>query len=188
MYVFVMEQLGKLEERLLELLTEAEIKASAEPEKSRWTLVPESFRWSTGIAMSWLPVRAKALELVKQRDALGSRVLFAQMSMISSWVAHSNRWGSFANLKSRVRDQESRETKREERHRERLEKLEAVVNSQHEKLDRLEDLVYRVMHRSRITFNDGDLTSRDEENPEARSPRRRSGRKSPLTSSTNEAI
>ena len=38
----------------------------------------------TDIALSWLPVRAKALELVRQRDALGSRVLFAQMSMISS--------------------------------------------------------------------------------------------------------
>jgi len=85
MYLFVMDQLGKLEERLLSLLTEAEIEASKEP-GTKWALVPKSFRFTTNIAMSWLPVRTKALELVKQRDALGSRVLFAQMSLISSYV------------------------------------------------------------------------------------------------------
>lgn len=138
MYAFVMDQLGKLEERLLGLLTEAEEKATKEEEEGgvrrRWTVVPRTWAWRTSMAVSWLPVRAKALELVRQRDALGSRVLFAQMSMISS----------------KVRDQEARSRKREELHRERLERLETMVYSQHEKLDRLEDLVYRVMHRDRV--------------------------------------
>ena len=85
MYVSVMEQLGKLEERLLELVTEAELKASIEDDEGKnWTLVPKGMAFRTSAAMSWLPVRGKALELVRQRDALGARVLFAQMSMMSS--------------------------------------------------------------------------------------------------------
>jgi len=85
MYAFVVEQLGKLEERLLECLAEAEEGVDRKTgEKEGWTIIPRSVRGRTDIAMSWLPVRAKALELVRQRDALGSRVLFAQMSMISS--------------------------------------------------------------------------------------------------------
>lgn len=87
MYSFVMDQLGKLEERLLALLTEAEVSATRKSEKEEgWTIAPRRMKGRTDIAMSWLPVRAKALELVRQRDALGSRVLFAQMSMISSYV------------------------------------------------------------------------------------------------------
>ncbi|TVY78458.1 hypothetical protein LSUE1_G001712 [Lachnellula suecica] len=147
MYTFVMEQLGKLEERLLELLTEVEVAASRQGEgggKGGWTIVPRGLKGRTDVAMSWLPVRAKALELVRQRDALGSRVLFAQMSMISS----------------RVRDQESRARKREERDRERMERLEKMADAQHEKLDRLENLVYRIMHRSRVNF-DGNSESPD---------------------------
>ena len=85
MYGFVMEQLEKLEERLLELLTEAEEAADRGQEKDGmgrgWSILPGG---RTAIALSWLGVRTKALELVRQRDALGSRVLFAQMSMISS--------------------------------------------------------------------------------------------------------
>lgn len=85
MYVSVMEELGKLEERLLELVTEAELKASTEDDQGKkWALVPKSMAFRTSVAMSWLPVRRKALELVRQRDALGARVLFAQMSMMSS--------------------------------------------------------------------------------------------------------
>jgi hypothetical protein len=97
MYAFVMDQLGKLEERLLGLLTEAEEKATKEEEeayggrKRKWAVVPKAWAWRTSMAVSWLPVRAKALELVRQRDALGSRVLFAQMSMISSYVSPC--WG-----------------------------------------------------------------------------------------------
>ena len=94
MYGFVVEDLARLEARLLEVVEEAEIKASkgrdggdgrgGEKRKKGWTIVPRGVMGKTDIAMSWLPVRAKALELVRQRDALGSRVLFAQMSMISS--------------------------------------------------------------------------------------------------------
>jgi hypothetical protein len=78
MYTFVMEQLKKIEERLLELLSEAE-------KDDEWTLAP---RDRMEVAVRWAPVRAKALELVRQRDALGNRVLFAQMSMLSSYVSY----------------------------------------------------------------------------------------------------
>jgi hypothetical protein len=91
-YTFVMEQLVKLEERLLSLLTQAEIEAHRRPQQDSqksWTFIPQryqKFKWptTTATAVSWIPVRTKALELVRQRDALGSRVLFAQLSMISS--------------------------------------------------------------------------------------------------------
>lgn len=91
-YTFVMEQLVKLEERLLSLLTQAEIEAHKQPRAgtyNSWTFIPQryqKFKWptTTATAVSWIPVRTKALELVRQRDALGSRVLFAQLSMISS--------------------------------------------------------------------------------------------------------
>jgi len=139
MYRFVLEQLGKLEERLLELVEETEMKAGVpeegdEKKGRRWTLVPEGWRTKADIAMAWLRIRAKALDLMKQREALGSRVLFAQMSMMSS----------------RVRDQEEGEKKREYGQKERYERLESMVYAQHEKLDRLENLVYRVMHRDRL--------------------------------------
>jgi hypothetical protein len=95
MYLFVVEELARLETRLLEVVEEAEMKASngerevedGKGKQKGWTIVPRGVRGKTDIAMSWLPVRAKALELVRQRDALGSRVLFAQMSMISSCVS-----------------------------------------------------------------------------------------------------
>jgi hypothetical protein len=91
-YAFVMEQLVKLEERLLSLLTQAEIEAHRQPQAgtyNSWTFIPQrypKFDWptATATAVSWIPIRTKALELVRQRDALGSRVLFAQLSMISS--------------------------------------------------------------------------------------------------------
>jgi hypothetical protein len=97
MYSFVVEDLARLEARLLEIVEEAETKAnsnergagvegpgSKSQKQKGWTIVPRGVRGKTDIAMSWLPVRVKALELVRQRDALGSRVLFAQMSMIST--------------------------------------------------------------------------------------------------------
>jgi hypothetical protein len=64
----------------------------------------------------------------------------------------------------RVRDQEAKSRRREERQRDRLERLEKMVHAQHEKLDRLEDLVYRVMHRDRVNHS----------GEEERSPPRRS--------------
>lgn len=86
MYSFVLDQLGKLEERILECLAEAEqaVSASNDEKEGGWTIVPRRVQGRTDIAMSWLPVRAKALDLVRQRETLGSRVLFAQMSLISS--------------------------------------------------------------------------------------------------------
>lgn len=93
MYTFVMDDLVKLEERLLDLVAETEERAGSDDGKNpgtRWTLVPRSWGWTrtrTTVAMAWLPVRAKALELVRQRDALTARVLFTQTSMISSYVA-----------------------------------------------------------------------------------------------------
>lgn len=67
---------------------------------------------------------------------------------------------SRAKICRRVRDQESRSKNREELNGERLLKLETMVYAQHEKLDRLEGLVYRVMHRDRVgTVDDGGLRS-----------------------------
>jgi hypothetical protein len=61
-----------------------------------------------------------------------------------------------------VRDQESRSRKREERQRERMDRLEDLVYAQHEKLDRLEDLVYRVMHRDRVVSENRVFQEEDE--------------------------
>ncbi|KAI0127936.1 hypothetical protein BJ170DRAFT_395093 [Xylariales sp. AK1849] len=87
MYRFVMDDLANLEKRLLELVEETETKAITEYQRKsgqRWTLVPRSWGFTTTVAVAWLPVRTKALELVRQRDALTARVSFTQISMISS--------------------------------------------------------------------------------------------------------
>lgn len=84
MYTFVMDDLVKLERRLLELVEETEVKAAGGAGKESWTLVPTNWGLTTAVALAWLPVRSKALELVRQRDALTARVSFTQMSMISS--------------------------------------------------------------------------------------------------------
>ncbi|KAE8444943.1 hypothetical protein EG329_014070 [Mollisiaceae sp. DMI_Dod_QoI] len=126
-------------ERLLECIAEAEEGVTkGEGKEKRWTIIPQAVRGRTDIAMSWLPVRAKALDLVRQRDALGNRVLFAQMSLVSS----------------RIKDQDVSNRKRDERQRERMKKLESMAYAQHEKLDKLEDLVYRLMHRNRVRTED----------------------------------
>ncbi|KAF6838227.1 hypothetical protein CPLU01_02588 [Colletotrichum plurivorum] len=86
MYAFVMDDLVKLEQRILDLLAEAETKAAGQDvgSQGKWTLVPRSWSFTTNVAMAWLPVRTKTLELVRQREALTGRVQFTQMSMISS--------------------------------------------------------------------------------------------------------
>jgi len=87
---FVIDDLQRLESRLLEVVEEAEKdqqQRRGEPggdKEEGWTVVPGSWRGRKDMAVAWLPVRAKALDLVRQREALGSRVLFAQMSMISA--------------------------------------------------------------------------------------------------------
>ncbi|RFU81531.1 hypothetical protein TARUN_690 [Trichoderma arundinaceum] len=86
MYKFVMDDLLNLEQRLLDLVTDIEVK-SALRGTSEWTLLPRG--WSGGrpsVAVSWLGVRTKALELVRQREALTARVQFLQISMISSRI------------------------------------------------------------------------------------------------------
>ncbi|GFP58768.1 hypothetical protein ACSS6W_008518 [Trichoderma asperelloides] len=86
MYKFVMDDLLNLEQRLLDLVTDIEVK-SALRGTSEWGLLPR--RWAAGgrgpsVAVSWLGVRTKALELVRQREALTARVQFLQISMIAS--------------------------------------------------------------------------------------------------------
>lgn len=86
MYTFVMDDLLNLEQRLLELVTDIEVK-SALRGTSEWTLLPRG--WSGGkpsVAVSWMAVRTKAMELVRQREALTARVQFLQMSMISARI------------------------------------------------------------------------------------------------------
>lgn len=115
MYLSVLEQLTLLETRLLELITAVEAKAEdrVAPQRMRrsgtgmsarlehleggnewgstgWRWMPGSWgRWGvrTEIAVQWLPVRTKALELVRQREALGSRVLFAQNALLGGRLA-----------------------------------------------------------------------------------------------------
>ena len=117
MYAFVMDDLARLETRLLELVAETELRAEANrgvggggggvkgaSDVGRFGIIRRGtaigsavasrwwWFWGTGggsvmptsVVMAWLPVRAKALELVRQRDALTARVLFTQMSMVSS--------------------------------------------------------------------------------------------------------
>ncbi|OBT86490.1 hypothetical protein VE02_04913 [Pseudogymnoascus sp. 03VT05] len=94
MYVFVLDQLGALEARLLEMVTAVEVKAEGswrewqgEGQGGGWGGGAKRWWRRTRIGVYWLPVRTKALELVRQRDALGNRVLFAQLAMVSSRLA-----------------------------------------------------------------------------------------------------
>ncbi|APA11358.1 predicted protein [Sclerotinia sclerotiorum 1980 UF-70] len=65
-----MQELVKLEERLLELAAEAEMIANTGIDQGKkWALVPKSMAFRTDVAISWLLVRRKALEPVRQRDA-----------------------------------------------------------------------------------------------------------------------
>ncbi|KAG9240348.1 hypothetical protein BJ878DRAFT_430506 [Calycina marina] len=77
--------LKMLEDRLLEVVAEAEEKFP-QRDLEKWSVVTTFYKFGERMAMSWLPVRAKALELVRQRYALGSRVFFAHMIMTASWV------------------------------------------------------------------------------------------------------
>lgn len=94
MFAFVMEDLLNLEQRLLDIITDVESRAELSPSSSSssssgtglsWSLIPGS--WHGGrpsVAVAWLGVRTKALELVRQREALTERVQFLQLSMIAS--------------------------------------------------------------------------------------------------------
>ena len=83
MYAFVMDDVLNLEQRLLDIVVDIEAKASTKAAASSiWTVVLSSGRPS--VAVAWLAVRSKALELVRQREGLTARVQFLHMSMISS--------------------------------------------------------------------------------------------------------
>lgn len=83
MYEFIMDDLLNLEQRLLDIVVDIEAKASTKAAASSvWTVVLSSGRPS--VAVAWLAVRGKALELVRQREALTARVQFLHMSMISA--------------------------------------------------------------------------------------------------------
>ena len=131
MYLSVLEQLVLLETRLLELVNGVESRAEGRvaPQRLRrvpagvsgekdlgerrkegwnstgWNFLPGSWGLRTEIAVQWLPVRTKALDLMRQREALGSRVLFAQNALIGS----------------RLSEQEDRSRRQDERLREVLE-------------------------------------------------------------------
>ncbi|KAJ3520426.1 hypothetical protein NM208_g13711 [Fusarium decemcellulare] len=138
MYSFVMDDLLNLEQRLLDLVAETEAKADVDDQNEGWTLVPRSWRGGrTKVAMAWLPVRTKALELVRQRESLTARVQFMQTSMISS----------------RLRDLESRTKWREMKMDESSRKLESLVESQRDRIHRLEDLVSRLMHHDQSSLS-----------------------------------
>ncbi|KAJ6784049.1 hypothetical protein PWT90_00336 [Aphanocladium album] len=90
MFAFVMDDLLNLEQRLLDMVNDVE--SRAEPSSAAatgtgisWSLIPGT--WHGGrpsVAVAWLGVRTKALELVRQREALTERVQFLQLSMIAS--------------------------------------------------------------------------------------------------------
>lgn len=83
MYEFIMDDLLNLEQRLLDIVVDIEAKASTKAAaSSAWTVVLSSGRPS--VAVAWLAARGKALELVRQREALTARVQFLHMSMISA--------------------------------------------------------------------------------------------------------
>lgn len=134
MYLSVLEQLVLLETRLLDLVNGVESRAEGRmaPQRLRrvatdfsgqsmekdlgggkkegwnltgWNWMPGSWGLRTEIAVQWLPVRTEALDLMRQREALGSRVLFAQNALIGS----------------RLSEQEERSRRHDERLREMLE-------------------------------------------------------------------
>ncbi|POR33419.1 Uncharacterized protein TPAR_06401 [Tolypocladium paradoxum] len=129
MYAFVMEDLLNLEQRLLDLVMEVEAKASTgSGVDSSFALLPRS--WQGGrpsVAMAWLPVRTKTLELARQREALTARVQFLQMSMMSS----------------RLRDLESRTRRGEVKSEESSKKLDGLLESQREGIRRQDAFMER---------------------------------------------
>jgi N-acetylglucosaminylphosphatidylinositol deacetylase len=143
MYAFVMDDLINLEQRLLDLVTEVESRASAArgPKNGdgRWTLVPSSWQRGTpSVGMAWMSVRTKALELVRQREALTARVQFLQMSMLSSRLGE---------LEARTKMGE---------------KMDGVMRSHADEFRRLETLMQQLPVRGRLPVQMGEAASDDE--------------------------
>lgn len=78
MFAFVMDDVLNLELRLLEVISDIEIRAARGVNR-------KGVRPS--VAVEWLGARSKALELVRQREALTARVQFLHMSMMTSRLA-----------------------------------------------------------------------------------------------------
>ncbi|KAI3320371.1 hypothetical protein HD806DRAFT_230138 [Xylariaceae sp. AK1471] len=130
-YTFVMDDLLRLEKRLLELVEVVEEKAGSEdehPQGKHWAVVPQNWRFTTAIAVAWLPIRTQTLELVRQREALTARVSFTQISMIASRIRDLERRSDFGN-----------------------ENFEAFMEDQKAEIYRLEDLLYRTMHKGHVS-------------------------------------
>ena len=119
MYDFVMDDLLNLEKRILEIVEDVDYKAE-KGKRSIWN-------WDFGgtgrdaddpqsrpsVAVGWIGVRTKCLELVRQREALTTRVQFLQMSLLSA----------------RLRDLEGRIEGREVRMEDSLRKMEGEMAS-----------------------------------------------------------
>lgn len=75
MFAFVMDDVLNLERRLLDVISDIEIRAARGVNR-------KGVRPS--VAVEWLGARTKALELVRQREALTARVQFLHMSMMTS--------------------------------------------------------------------------------------------------------
>lgn len=84
MFAFVMDDLLNLEQRLLEIISDIEVKAATAMRSSTWTILPRTKAGRPSVPLEWLSVRGKAMELVRQREALTTRVQFLHLSMISS--------------------------------------------------------------------------------------------------------
>lgn len=165
MYAFVMDDLINLEQRLLDLVTEVESKAATprgpgNRDDEKWTLVPSNWQRGTpSVGMAWMSVRTKALELVRQREALTARVQFLQMSMISS----------------RLSDLEARTKWGELKTDENSSKMDEVVESHKEEFRRLGTLVQEVLVRGGKGVGMDGLESDDEHEPPRRKPNIYSG-------------
>jgi N-acetylglucosaminylphosphatidylinositol deacetylase len=108
MFAFVMDDLLNLEKRLLDIVDDIESRTGEQQSRANvgftWTFIPQSWQGGkSSVAVSWLGVRTKALELVRQREALTARVQFLQMSMVSSRLR---------DLESYVRVREAAEERR----------------------------------------------------------------------------
>lgn len=84
MFAFVMDDVLNLERRLLEIISDIEVKAATAMQSNNWTVLPRTKAGRPSVALEWLSVRGKAMELVRQREALTTRVQFLHLSMISS--------------------------------------------------------------------------------------------------------
>ena len=75
--------------------------------------VSNKYRRKMEIAMQWLPKRGEAMELRRNREALGTRVMFATLAMIGSKLSEQELRGSMHELLVRELVDTTREVDRE---------------------------------------------------------------------------